>query len=85
MGMLVTGRHVWGHVRAWQRFKHEIYLDTCCILHLDSDPIFLLIILVCCQWVTNMIDNRGNSIYKQDDIRFKLELIFKIYTWFWFI
>jgi hypothetical protein len=23
MGMLVTGHHVWGHVRAWQFFKNN--------------------------------------------------------------
>jgi hypothetical protein len=34
------------------------------ILKLDYGPMFSPIVLFCCSWVKNGIDNRGNPIYK---------------------
>jgi hypothetical protein len=38
----------------------------------DYGPMFSPIVLFHCSWVKNGIDNRGNPIYKQDDVGFLL-------------
>jgi hypothetical protein len=40
------------------------------ILQLDYGLMFSPIVLFCCSWVKNGIDNRGNLIYKQDEACF---------------
>lgn len=42
-------------------------------LKLDYVPMFSPILLFCCSWVKNGIDNKSNCTYKLDDVSFLFE------------
>jgi hypothetical protein len=45
-------------------------------LKLDYGPIFSPILLFCCSWVENGIDNKSKCTYKQVDVSFLFDFFF---------